>query len=178
VAAEDSSHGGRIDGSCLAIGGVDRPTELSTEVGHQEKTGPVQNAAILFHLQPNGVSTRQTDALHFPEAGTVGFAVALYLIESCGNGSSTAAPMSQYNAVGDRRHTSLPYSTDTHGHPHPEILEQAPSRTTTAFYSFASLRPQMDRGSLSQEPRPGPLLARQRAVEKRPGHGYTLNKTI
>ena len=95
-----------------------------------------------------------------------------------GYGSSTAAPMSQHNAVGDLRHTSLPYSTDTHGYPHPKILEQAPSRKTTASYSFASLHPQMDRGSLSQEPRPGPLLARQRAVEKRPGHRYTLNKTI
>jgi len=39
VAAEDSSHGGRIDGSCLIIGGVDRPNERSTEVGRQGSLG-------------------------------------------------------------------------------------------------------------------------------------------
>ena len=36
VAAENPSHGGRIDGSRLVLGGVDCPTERSTEVGHQE----------------------------------------------------------------------------------------------------------------------------------------------
>ena len=35
VAAENSSHGGRIDGSCLVIGGEDSPTERLKEVGHQ-----------------------------------------------------------------------------------------------------------------------------------------------
>ncbi len=39
VAAEGPSHGGRIDGSCLVIGGVDCPTECSTEVGRQGFSG-------------------------------------------------------------------------------------------------------------------------------------------
>ena len=39
VAAENPSHGGRIDGLCLVIGGVDRPNERSTKVGHQGSLG-------------------------------------------------------------------------------------------------------------------------------------------
>ena len=39
VAAENPSHGGRLDGLCLVIGGVDRPNERSTKVGHQGSLG-------------------------------------------------------------------------------------------------------------------------------------------